>query len=110
MKNIAIPTDGKEVSQHFGHCPQFFILGVEGVDINERKFVDNPGHRPDFLPGFLNELGVDSIIAGGMGTRAINLFKQNDIEVITGAAGSLDGVVEEYLSGKLVTEENICDH
>lgn len=110
MKIVAIPTDGKEVSQHFGHCPQFFLFTVEGNDISKKEFVDNPGHQPGFLPRFLNDQGVNCIIAGGMGTRAVDLFKENNIDVITGASGSLDEVVEQYLTGNLVTEGNICDH
>ena len=110
MKTIAIPTDGNEVSQHFGHCPKFYLVTVEGNDIRKKEFIDNPGHQPGFLPVFLNDLGVDCIVAGGMGTRAVGLFRENDIEVITGASGSVDKVVEEYIKGDLVTEENICDH
>ena len=110
MKIIAIPSNGEEVSQHFGHCSKFYLITVDGNNILKKEFIDNPGHQPGFLPGFLNEKGVNCIIAEGMGTRAIALFQENKIEVITGASGSLDKLIEEYLKGSLKTEDNICDH
>ncbi|MFP4661490.1 MAG: NifB/NifX family molybdenum-iron cluster-binding protein [Halanaerobiales bacterium] len=110
MRKIAIPADGNVVSQHFGHCTQFYIASVEGSEVKEKEFVDNPGHQPGFLPRFLNGLGVNCILAGGMGQRAVALFNQNNIEVVTGAGGPLDQVLEQYLNDSLETEENICDH
>jgi len=109
-KVVAIPTDGKNVSEHFGHCPLFYLFTVEGNQITEKEFVENPGHQPGVLPRFLNEQGVNCILAGGMGTRAIGLFKENDIKVVIGVKGPLDQVVEQYLNGNLETEGNICDH
>lgn len=110
MIKIAIPTDGKEVSQHFGHCPKFYIVTVNDNEVSNKEFIDNPGHKPGFLPRFLNEQGVNCVLAGGMGNRAITLFEQNNIKVVTGANGLLDDVTKKYLEGNLITEENICDH
>lgn len=110
MKIVAIPTDGKNVSEHFGHCPLFYFFTVEDEKITKKEFIENPGHKPGFLPRFLHENGANCILAGGMGTRAINLFKENDIEVITGVNGSLEKVIDQYINGNLLTEGNICDH
>jgi hypothetical protein len=46
-----------------------------------------------------------------MGMRAQELFTQNRIQVILGAPEiDPEQAVIEYLDGKLVTGENICDH
>jgi predicted Fe-Mo cluster-binding NifX family protein len=42
--------------------------------------------------------GVNCIIAGGMGPRAVELFRQNNIEVVLGAEGNVDEVVSKYLT------------
>ena len=73
--------------------------------------VASPGHQPGLLPEWLAEQGVSLVIAGGMGSRAKNLFQQNRISVVTGILESdPEKVVQYYLDGKLDTGPNICDH
>jgi predicted Fe-Mo cluster-binding NifX family protein len=110
MKKIAIPCDGGKISQHFGHCPQFTMIKSEEGSVTNKEVISNPGHKPGFLPRFLSDQGVDCVLAGGMGARAVNLFEKNDIEVVTGATSSVDEAVKLYLEGNLETEEDICDH
>ena len=51
------------------------------------------------------------IIAGGMGARAKELLNQNGIEVVVGApTDTPEALTRQYLSGTLVTGENVCDH
>jgi predicted Fe-Mo cluster-binding NifX family protein len=46
-----------------------------------------------------------------MGQRAQNLFADQHIEVIVGAPSEVPGtLVSKYLSGQLVTGQNVCDH
>ena len=59
-------------------------------DTSENKIVNTemktpPQHEPGVLPKWLHEEQANFIIAGGMGTRAQDLFAQNDIKVIVGA-------------------------
>lgn len=110
MKTIAVPSEGEHIAQHFGHCPEFTIIESEGNKVIKKETISNPGHRPDFLPKYLNELAVDVVLAGGMGSRAVNLFQSNGIEVITGASGTVDQAVNLYLENKLETGNNVCDH
>jgi predicted Fe-Mo cluster-binding NifX family protein len=72
--------------------------------------VDTPGHQPGMLPRFLNEKGVDYVIAGGMGPRAQNLFRQMNIEPIIGASGKVDDVIRDFLNGTLEIGDSLCDH
>jgi predicted Fe-Mo cluster-binding NifX family protein len=56
-------------------------------------------------------LGVDVIIAGGMGMQAQNLFDGQGITVIVGAPSKAPGdLVADYLAGTLVSGTNVCDH
>lgn len=105
---IAIASEGKNVSGHFGHCEGFTIYNVnENKEVSE-EFVANPGHRPGFLPVFLKDLNVNLIIAGGMGETAQELFKQNGIEVIVGASGLCENIIEKYLKGELKSTGSVC--
>ena len=105
---IAIASEGKMVTEHFGHCEGFNIFVEENRKIISREFVPNPGHRPGFLPNYLNELGVDVIISGGMGGGAIDIFNEKGIEVITGASGDAEAAANNYLQGKLKSTGSVC--
>ncbi|MCF6096907.1 NifB/NifX family molybdenum-iron cluster-binding protein [Thermovorax subterraneus] len=109
---IAIATDGNIVSAHFGHCPQYTIYDVDEKQrkVNSKLIIENPGHQPGFLPGYLAKLGVNCIIAGGMGPRAKELFAHNNIATITGVSGRVDDVIQEYLKGNIADSGNLCDH
>ncbi|EOD01354.1 NifB/NifX family molybdenum-iron cluster-binding protein [Caldisalinibacter kiritimatiensis] len=106
---VAIAVDGKSVSQHFGHCEGFNFYEVENSEVKNSHFVPNPGHRPGFLPKYLAEKGINVIITGGMGNTAQVLFKQNGIEVITGATGEADLAMNSYLSGNLESTDEVCE-
>lgn len=110
-KKIAIPTTGGVLSAHFGHCEKFAIYEIADNKIIKEEFVSSPPHEPGSHPAFLRELGCTAIIAGGMGSRAQNLFAQNNIEVIIGLqSDNLKGLVETYISEGLASGDNLCDH
>jgi predicted Fe-Mo cluster-binding NifX family protein len=110
---IAIPTAQGKLCMHFGHCEEFLLFDV---DMNKKSItstasVTPPPHEPGVLPGWIADKGVNFVIAGGMGARAVNLFKEKGVDVITGApAGDPKAVVQSYLDGKLITGGNACDH
>ena len=105
---IAISTDGKFVSPHFGRCPSFTIADIEGDKLVKKEVIDNPGHHPGFLPEFLHEKGVNCIIAGGMGQRASSLFTQVGIKTILGIDGNIDEVIDKLVNGTLAGGESLC--
>jgi len=109
----AVPMSGGLVATHFGHCEQFALIDVDEAkkQILNKELVPSPGHEPGLLPRWLAEQGVSVVIAGGMGSRAQNLFQQNHIGVVIGALeGDPEKAVLNYLNGTLATEDNICDH
>ncbi len=107
---IAIPSnDGVNVEEHFGHCRQFLLIKVEDGKEVSRESVDPPEHVPGAFPAFLAEKGAEVIITGGMGGRAVGLFQQNGIDVILGAAGSVDANLSEFLKGDLASTGSICN-
>ncbi len=107
MKLAVAGTKG-EVAQHFGHCEGFAIVDLDDDILIARNWVQNPGHKPGFLPVFLKDLGIQTIIAGGMGESAIELFKSNEIDVLTGITGNIEDAVNLYAIGKLKSQETVC--
>lgn len=110
---IAIPTNAGRLSMHFGHCEKFAIVeaDAEKKEVVATKFSTPPVHEPGALPRWLSEQGVDLVIAGGMGTRAQQLFLQYGIKSIVGAAdGSPQEIAKSYMNGTLTLADNACDH
>lgn len=105
---IAISTDNNYVSAHFGRCPSFTIVEIDGEKILGKETVDNPGHQPAFLPQFLSDLGVKCIIAGGMGLRATGLFAEKGIQTLVGISGPVDEVIDKLVKGTLEGGESLC--
>ena len=105
---ISIASEVNRVSEHFGHCEGFIVYDINDKTILNSEKIKNPGHRPGFLPVFLKDLGVNTIIAGGMGEAAQVLFKQNGINVIVAANGLCDDVIQKYLNGELKSTESVC--
>ena len=107
---IAVAAQGEYVSPHFGHCEGFMVYETENRDIKEKNLVENPGHQPGFLPKFLAEAGVKVIIAGGMGSMAQNLFKEQEISVIISNQETVTSAIDKYLEGTLESTDSVCDH
>lgn len=108
MIKIAVASEKELVTEHFGHCINFNIFEAENGKIKKQESVLNPGHKPGFLPNYLNDMGVNVIISGGMGAGAIEIFNEKGIEVITGVSGEAEVAVKCYLSGELISANTVC--
>lgn len=105
---IAISTEGDEVSMHFGRCPFFTLVDLENGQIVKKEVVENPGHQPGFIPQFLHQQNVGCIICGGMGMRALDLFKELGIQTILGVSGLIKDVLRQLQQGTLKGGESLC--
>lgn len=110
-KLFAIPIIGNKLCQHFGHCEQFAILETQDNKVVKEEYVTPPVHKPGVYPQFLAKLDVNTIISGGMGMRAKDLFAQNNIEVYVGVSSDSPTIlVNKYLEDQLESGQNLCDH
>lgn len=110
---IAIPVSSGKLDSHFGHCQSFALIDVDRATakIEAEKLIDAPPHEPGLLPGWLAAQGANLVLAGGMGARAIQLLKDQGVEVIVGVP-QLDpeSLVRGYLAGEIGEGANVCDH
>ena len=110
---IAIPVADGQLCLHFGHCAHFALVEVDDATkkITTNRLVEPPPHEPGVLPRWLPEQGVEVILAGGMGSRAQQLFAQHGIRTVVGCAPAAPAdLVAAFLAGDLVTGQNACDH
>jgi len=109
---IAIPLAGGKLTMHFGHCEKFALIETNPDDrIIGKEELTPPPHEPGVLPKWLGEMGVNLIIAGGMGMRAQEIFSEYNVKVITGAQPDLpENIVAAYFAGTLAVGANACDH
>jgi len=110
---IAIPVTEGRLSSHFGHCEQFTIIEVDddSKTTTKTEMLTPPAHEPGVLPRWLHNLGVNLIIAGGMGQKARQLFEENNVDVVVGAPDNTpEQLVKDYLLGNLKCGPNVCNH
>jgi len=94
-----------ELAQHFGRCPYYIIIELDKNNtVTNVEELDNPyynEHSPGVVPQYIAKQKADVMIAGGMGGRAVDFFNQFGIEVVTGATGTIEGILNNYLSGEI---------
>lgn len=101
------------VAGHFGRCPFFTLVDVDGAEVKQVTNIANPffpNHAPGQVPDFVNQQGANVMIAGGMGGRAIQIFEQFGIESITGASGTVADAIALYIQGALDEAAPCSDH
>jgi predicted Fe-Mo cluster-binding NifX family protein len=109
MTRIAVSTDNEQgldstISPHFGRCPYFVLVDLEGREVRGVQAVPNPhypNHQPGQVPAFIHSQGAGAMLASGMGGRAVAFFEQYGIQPVTGASGTVRQALEQYLSGQL---------
>ena len=67
VMKIAVTYENGEVFQHFGHTEQFKLYEVSGGKLLHTQVVDTNGSGHGALAGLLAQLGVDTLICGGIG-------------------------------------------
>ncbi|MEA3308451.1 MAG: NifB/NifX family molybdenum-iron cluster-binding protein [Chloroflexota bacterium] len=115
---IAISADNSAglesiVAHHFGRCPYYAFVDIEGREVQSVKVLPNPyyeRHQPNVVPPWVNKQGGEVMLAGGMGRRAVLLFKQFGIQAHTGAAGTVRRALEQFLGGKLEDARPCNEH
>lgn len=108
---FAIPLAEGKLAAHFGHCKEFALVYVEDKKVTNKETKKPPPHEPGVLPRWLHQQGTNVIIAGGMGARALELFAEKGIKVLTGAPSlTPEELVQQYLDSTLQMGFNMCDH
>jgi predicted Fe-Mo cluster-binding NifX family protein len=109
---IAIPVENGRLHDNFGACRQFALVEVDADNklVLRTSIVSAPEHPPGRFPRWLRDQGVQVVVSGGIGPRALTLFGRCSIAVRTGTPGApVEQVVTAYLNGELAMTPAGCE-
>ncbi len=112
---ISVPSMGnngldERVGEHFGRVPTYTIVDTETDKVetisNTSEHMGGMGYPPELMV----KAGVNVMVCGGLGRRAVSMFEEMGIRVFVGANGTVRDAVQMYQSGSLqeATDENAC--
>lgn len=108
---IAVPMIAGQFSGHFGGADSFGLFEVDEANkaIVSKTVAPAPPHEQGSFPRWVHAQGAHVILAGGMGPRAVQMFEEYGIRVVTGV-GSEDpeAAVRAFLSGTLIPSGEPC--
>lgn len=110
---IAIAVENDCLHNHFGGCREFALVEVdpEKRTILRTEKLPAPEHRPGAFPHWLHRHGVQAVIVGGIGRRALDLFAQQGITVRAGVPGTrVEELVDAFLEDRLAQAPEGCGH
>lgn len=108
---LAVTYENGQVFQHFGHCEQFKVYSVEEGSVRSSQVVSAAGSGHGALAGFLQNLGVDTLICGGIGGGARTALAQAGIQLYPGVTGDADQAAADLLAGRLEYDpDTMCSH
>ena len=87
---IAVTYEGGNVFQHFGHTEQFKVYDVADGKVADAQVVSTNGTGHGALAVLLSDLGVDTLICGGIGGGAQMALKEAGVQLYGGVSGSAD--------------------
>ncbi len=113
---LAIEDEGKnsKIASHFARCSRFLVYELNENDEEvktESYFNPLAGQHTGScqIPGYVRQFNVSTIIAGGMGQKAVNNFQRFGIEVVTASGLEYHEALDLYLKGEISGFE-VCSH
>jgi predicted Fe-Mo cluster-binding NifX family protein len=110
---LAMPVNAGRLHDHFGGSREFALVDLDLIEqtVYATTIVPAPPHQPGLFPRWLCQLGVNTVVAGGIGKRAIELFTRHNITVRAGEPGTrIEIIAAAFLSGQLERAPEPCAH
>ena len=100
---IAVPfeRETENIFQHFGKSQYFKFYDTENEDVTDCEVVEASGSGHDAIAAFLDEMKVDVVVCGNIGSGAQFALADRGILVFAGAEGDADAAVAEFLRGDM---------
>ncbi len=105
---VAVEITGTDeiVAEHFGRCSKFNVCELDNrnnIVKTETYFNPLSGEQSNAcqIPDYVKQFNVSSIIAGGIGQKAISKFIAYGIEVITAPGLIYNKAIQLFIEGKL---------
>jgi len=108
---IVIPSSNGKLCAHFGHCEYFTVVDVNEKNneiLNINSVIPEDGISCQSA-NWISQQGADVVLAGGMGSRPLQIFSENNIKVVAGCPEiAVEEITKAYLTNTLSTGENSC--
>ena len=112
---LCIPSLGErgldeQVGEHFGRVPFYTLYDTNSKEVelleNTSTHMGGAGYPTELIA----KAGANTMICGGLGGRAIQMFEEMGIMVYVGARGTVKEAIQLWENGTLeaATDENAC--
>ncbi len=100
----------ENVGEHFGRVPCFTVYDTETKDVSILDNTSEHAGGKGYPPEIMHQAGVDVMLCGGLGRRAIMMFEEMGIMVYVGARGSIKDALDMWQNDQLqpATDKNAC--
>lgn len=112
---ICVPSMGKtgledQVGQHFGKVLNYIMYDTESSEVSVIPNTSEHNGGVGLPPELMSQKGVNVMLCGGLGTKAVAMFEQYGIEVYVGAQGTIWDALKAWETGRLqkATMDNAC--
>ncbi|HUT84862.1 MAG TPA: NifB/NifX family molybdenum-iron cluster-binding protein [Thermodesulfobacteriota bacterium] len=105
---IAIPLFIDRISPRFDFAPTLGLFNIEGEKIMDSREISCEGWNENERILQLKELGVDTLICGGLPNYLMGLLNHNGIKVIPWVAGNANEALALFLQGRLDSGMTLC--
>lgn len=105
---VAIPVFENRISPRFDYAPDFRLYEIEGDKITGIRELSCEGWDDNERVSQLKELGVDTLICGGIPNYLLGILTNNGIKVIPWIAGDTSEALTLFLQGRLNPGMVVC--
>ena len=115
---IAVSSSGDkldaQVDPRFGRCQYFIIVDPDTMEfdaVSNESAMASGGAGIQAAQNVAN-MGAEIVITGNVGPNAFQTLNAAGIKIVTGAAGTIQDVIEKYKNGELKETEaaNVNSH
>ena len=117
MKKLAFAVENdagldSSISQHFGRAPCFVVVEIndqnESIDVVVHQNPYAGARKPGGVPNFVKTLNADTLVIGGIGQKAAEIFSHLDIKIISGVSGNVRTVLDKITKGEIESSDEVC--
>jgi predicted Fe-Mo cluster-binding NifX family protein len=101
---IAIPTFGTRVSPRFDCAQAVLIVSVDDSESTKREELVASGWAPHERINKLLELGVDTVVCGGIDSWSVESLQSAGVTIYGWVAGEIEDMLAALLRGELDSE------
>jgi len=105
---VAIPLFMDRISPRYDFAPTLSLFTIKRERVVERREISCEGWNDMERVSRLRELGVDTVICGGLPNHLLSLLTHNGIKAIPWVAGDANEALTLFLQDKLSSRMTLC--